>query len=76
MYCSTFFELLHAAQRIDAAEKIQLLNILTVADPNTKRSERSKFIRQYQQIVDGPEEVTPEIIRRDRALLLKKLRGK
>lgn len=68
--------LLESAQRVDAAEKIELINIAQLANSNIKKGAAGELISKYQRITNGPEDIDKSRVSRDRELLRKKLQGK
>lgn len=73
-YFVRFLAMLKAGQRIDAKEKMELINISAI--PHLKKTDSRKIIDFYSGILEDEEEIGAERIKRDRELLLKKLKGK
>jgi len=65
--------MLNAGKKIDAMNKIELINIVSV--PHMKAGDGRKVADAYTKIINGEEKLSPEIIKRDREALLRKLRG-
>jgi hypothetical protein len=73
-YVATFTGMLKSAQKLDAGEKLELINIISV--PHLKGNGGKKVSDIYRNILNSDEEIDLEVIKKDRQLLLKRLRGK
>jgi len=73
-YYVRFVEMLSAARRLDASEKLDYINIVSV--PHLKKREGSKIVDYFKKMLQTDTKVDAETIKRDRQLLLKKLKGK
>lgn len=73
-YLVRFVAMIQAARVIEAQDKLDLITIFSV--PYMKSPDSRKIMDSFIKIINEDEDVSPERIRRDRRLLLKKLKGK
>lgn len=74
-YVARFFMFLHAANKIDAMERLKMINVISI--PHIKKAEANKIIRDLRKVFEDRGGIaTPEEIKRDRERLMRKLRGK
>jgi hypothetical protein len=73
-YLHRFFYMLQAGIRIDSKEKMEWITI--IGSPGLKPVDRRKLTNQYKKVFDNEDSNDPERIKKDRELLLKKLKGK
>lgn len=65
--------MLEAGKKIDAMNKLELINIVSV--PHMKGNVGRKVSDMYSKILMDEQKATPEVIKRDREALLRKLRS-
>lgn len=72
-YMSRILSLIKAAGVLEAKQNLELINIISV--PHLKKVDARKIIDAYSKILRGDEKVDSEQIKKERAALLKRLRG-
>ena len=77
MYVSRFFAMIESARRVDAYDKIELINLLLV--PNMDKKSIEKLVNDYEIIYNGGLKEKPKVdeerIKKDREKLAKLLDG-
>lgn len=72
-YLVRIFALVDASRRLEAQQKLELINIVSV--PHLKKADSRRIIDSYFKILSPEGKPDQETIKKERAALLKKLRG-